>query len=127
MSNKLESLDSYVNGIISDSSNIDNGVQKFAETLYTCAFQVFGCVKRINSTHTTTRKYTSPWFTVDCEIARAELKRANKLFRKYRTHVLHETVVEKRKQYKITRHARFIYNRNKKMKLQVKFFQRRLT
>ena len=98
--------------------NIDNGVQNFAETLYTCGFQVFGRVKRINSTQSKTRKYTSPWFTVDCEIARAELKRANKMFRKYRTHVLHETVVEKRKQYrKITRHARFIYNRNKKMKL----------
>ena len=77
MSNKLENLDSYVNGTISDSSNIDNGVQNFAKTLYTCAFQVFGRVKRINNTQTTTRNYTSPRFTVDCEIARAELKRAN--------------------------------------------------
>ena len=117
LNNKLECLDSYVNNIVSDNANIDTGVQNFAETLYTCAFQVFGRVKRINTTQTT-RKYTSPWFTVDCETARAELKRANKLFRKYRTQVLHEAVVEKRKQYrKITRHARFIYNRNKKIKL----------
>ena len=116
--NKLESLDSYVNDIISEHLNIDDGVQNFAETLYTCAFQVFGRVKRINSTQITTRKYTSPWFTLECEAARAELKRANKLFRKYRTHVLHEVVVVKRKQYrKITRHARFIYNCNKKLKL----------
>ena len=30
--------------------NIDDGVQSFAETLYTSAFQVFGRVKRIYST-----------------------------------------------------------------------------
>ena len=116
--NKLESLDSYVNDIIPENLNIDDGVQNFAETLCTCAFQVFGRVKQINSTQITTRKYTSPWFAVECEVARAELKRANKLFRKYRTHVLYEAVVVKRKQYrKITRYARFIYNRNKKQQL----------
>ena len=45
LSNKLECLDSYLNNIVTDNANI--------ETLYTCAFQVFGRVKRINTTQTT--------------------------------------------------------------------------
>ena len=40
--------------------------------------------------------YSSSWFNHDSEVARAELKRANKQFRKYRSHELHEALVTKR-------------------------------
>ena len=93
-------------------------MNNFARTLYDSAFQVFGQVKRLGNNRNTQRLYTSPWFNQECEIARAELKRANKQFPKYRTHALHEVVIIKRKQYsKTKRRAQFKYNQEKKKRL----------
>ena len=101
---------------MSGDSNIDEGVNNFANILYDSAFQIFGQVERVKASHSNTQhKYISHWFTHECEVARAELNLANKAFRKYRTHDLQEVLVEKRTHYnKIKRRARFIYNQNKK-------------
>lgn len=118
LSGELDTLNSFVNDIVSENISVDEGVNNFANTLYNTAFQVFGQVKRLNCNNTSNRTYTSPWFNYECEVARAELKRANKQFRKYRTHTLHETLVTKRKHYStVKKHARFIYNQTKKQKL----------
>ena len=86
--------------------------------LYDSAFKVFGQVKQLGINRNTQRLYSSPWFNQECELARAELKRANKQFRKYRTHELHEVVIIKRKQYsKTKRRAHFTYNQAKKKRL----------
>ena len=93
-------------------------MNNFAHTLYDSAFKVFGQVKRLGNNRNTQRLYSSPWFNQECEVARAELKRANKQFRKYRTHELHEVVINKRKHYsKTRRHAQFKYNQAKKKRL----------
>ena len=93
-------------------------MNNFAHTLYDSAFKVFGQVKRLGNNRNTQQLYSSPWFNQECEVARAELKRANKQFRKYRTHELHEVVINKRKHYsKTRRHAQFKYNQAKKKRL----------
>ena len=91
----------------------------FASMLYDNAFQVFGQVKRVSTDrYNSYRKYTSPCFTRDCEIARAELKQANKIIRKNGKHELHLLVVEKRKNYsRVKRRARSLYNRKNRQKL----------
>ena len=64
------------------------------------------------------RKNSSPWFNNDCVIARAELKRDNKLFRKYRSQEFHDLVVNSRKHYhKVKRRARSIYKQEKMQRL----------
>ena len=118
LGNNLHALQTCINDIISQNSTIDDGVNNFAHTLYNSAFQVFGQVKRLGNNRNTQRLYTSPWFNQECEIARAELKRANKQFRKYRTHALHEVVIIKRKQYSKTKClAQFKNNQEKKKRL----------
>lgn len=74
---KLDSLESRTDDIVSQTSNVDHGVQNFASTLYDSAFHVFGRVKRSNSKRNSDRVYTSPWFTDACKVGRAELKRVN--------------------------------------------------
>ena len=118
LGNNLHILETCINDIVSQNSNIDDGVNNFAQTLYNSAFDVFGKVKRLGINGNTQRLYSSPWFNQECETARAELKRANKQFRKYRTHELHSVVINKRKYYsKVKRHARFKYNQAKKKRL----------
>ena len=64
------------------------------------------------------RKYKSPWYTLACEIARRELKLANKIYKVYKRNRSDETrnlVISKRREYcKAKRKARYIYKSNKK-------------
>ena len=119
LQSSLNQLQSTIDGVVSGNCSIDEGVDTFASMLYDNAFQVFGQVKRVSTDrYNSHRKYTSPWFTRDCEIARAELKQANKMFRKNGKHELHLLVVEKRKNYsRVKRRARSLYNRNNRQKL----------
>ena len=94
LSDNLVDLDLLVDRIVNENLSIDDGVSNFGAILYNKAYEVFGQLKIIhNGRSCTQRKNSSPWFNNDCVIARAELKRANKLFRKYRTLEYHEHVV----------------------------------
>ena len=119
LSDNLVDLDLLVDRIVNENLSIDDGVSNFGAILYNKAYEVFGQLKIIhNGRSCTQRKNSSPWFNNDCVIARAELKRANKLFRKYRTLEYHEHVVNGRKQYrKVKRRAQFNYKQNQRQKL----------
>ena len=80
LSNNLDALEKCINVIVCQKLNVDDGVKNFEHTLYNSAFQVFGHVKRFTNIQNTYRKYSIPWFNHYCEVARVELKRANKQF-----------------------------------------------
>ncbi|MEW8546880.1 MAG: reverse transcriptase family protein, partial [Candidatus Thiodiazotropha sp.] len=112
-------LDLLVDRIVNENLNIDDGVENFGAILYNNASQVFGQTKTVKiGQPSSPRKYTSPWFNHECEIARSELKRANRDFRKHKTQVLHEVLLQKRKQYsKIKRRAQSVYKQNERKRL----------
>lgn len=111
LSDNLVDFDLLVDQIVHGNVSIGDGVSTFGTLLYNNAYKVFGHSMTINIGQLSTpRKNTSPWFNNNCASARAELKRANKLFRKHKTQELHDLVVSKRKQYsKIKRRAQYIY------------------
>ena len=104
-----ENLNTIVNEIIDSTIDINQGIDTFADTLYTATFSVFGKIKTAKRSNfsETERKFKSPWFTEECETARRELKSANKANRKYRSRDTRDVMVEKRKNYcKVKRWAR---------------------
>ena len=119
LSNNLIDIDLLVDRILNDNLSIDDGVSSFGAILYNKAFEIFGHKKIIhNGESSAQRKICSKWFNNDCVIARAELKRANKLFRKYRSHEYHELVVSSRKNYrKVKRRARAIFKQGERQRL----------
>ena len=119
LSDNLLEIDFLVDRIENGNLNIDDGVEIFGTILYNSANQVFGKNITVKSGQShSTRKYTSPWFTIDCEIARSELKRANKEFRKYKTHAAHEVLLQKRKHYsKIKRRAQTVFRQSERIRL----------
>ena len=98
LSVNLVDIDLLVDRIENRNLNINNdGVETFGNILYNSAIQVFDKTITVKSDKSSSkRKYTSPWFTTDCEIARSELKRANKEFRKQKSHEAHEVLLQKR-------------------------------
>lgn len=110
----------YLNGIVTDiiqtNSNINNGIDNFAHTLYSTTFSVFGHSKYVtHSKADKPRKFKSPWFTHACETARTELKLANKAYKKQRSSENRNTVIFKRRQYcKVKRKARFDFKQKQK-------------
>ena len=72
--NQTANLQSIVSDIISQELNIDKGIDTFSNVLYKSAFHAFGVTKQ-----------TSPWYTSECEVARRELKFANKQYKHLRT------------------------------------------
>lgn len=119
LSDNLIDLDLLVDKIVHENVNIDDGVENFGVILYNNASQVFGQSKTTKiGQPSSPRKYTSPWFNHECEIARSELKRANKEFRKYKTQVLHDVLLQKRKHYsKIKRCAQTVYKQSERKRL----------
>ena len=119
LSDNLVEIDLLVDRIENGNLNINDGVEIFGTILYNSADQVFGKNVMVKSGQSSsTRKYTSPWFNIECEIARSELKRANKEFRRHRAHEAHEVLIQKRKHYsKIKRRAQTIYQQNERIRL----------
>ena len=112
-------LGEIIDKIIRSELDIDRGVSTFADTLYNTALSVFSTtkvVRHINSKQV--RKYKSPWFTVECEIASRQLKSANKVFKRNRSDNTRTLVINKRREYcKVKRIARAVFKANKKREL----------
>ena len=112
----LVPLDLLVDRIVNDNLNIDDGVTNFSAVLYDNANRIFG--KSITVKTSQTRKYKSPWFNNECEIARAEFKRVIKEYRKSKSPAIHELLLQKRKLYsKTKRRAQSIYKQNERKRL----------
>ena len=119
LSDSLVDLDLLVDRIVNGNLDIDDGVENFGAVLYNNANKVFGKNITVKTGQScSSRKYKSPWFNNECEIARAELKRANKEFRKHKSQVLHEVLLQKRKYYsKTKRRAQAVYKQNERQRL----------
>ena len=119
LSDNLVEIDLLVGRIENGNLNINDGVEIFGTILYNSADKVLGKNVTVKSGQSSlTRKYTSPWFNIECEIACSELKRANKEFRRQRTHEAHEVLIQKRKHYsKIKHRAQTIYRQNERIRL----------
>ena len=119
LSGSLVDLDLLVDRIVNGNLDIDDGVENFGAVLYNNANKVFGKNITVKTGQScSSRKYKSPWFNNECEIARAELKRANKEFRKHKSQVLHEVLLQKRKYYsKTKRRAQAVYKQNERQRL----------
>ena len=119
LSDNLVDIDLLVDRIENGNLNINDGVETFSNILYNSANQVCGKTITVKSDKSSSkRKYISPWFTIDCEIARSELKRANKEFRKQKSHEAHEVLLRKRKHYsKVKRRAQTVYKQNERVRL----------
>ena len=108
-----------VDMVVSSEINIDHAVSNFADVLYKTSFKTYGTSKQIGRVvNKKARKFKSPWFTKECETARQELKRANKLFAKNKSQSLRELVVSKRRLYNTAkRHARTKFKIEQKSRL----------
>lgn len=81
LSRNIEKFQSIAESIL--STDICQGIDSFSNELYSCAFDVYGLVRRISKKkHTSTRKFTSPWFNNDCELARRKFRKASRIFAK---------------------------------------------
>ena len=90
LSDSLIDLDLLVDRIVNENLNVDDGIENFGSVLYNSAYSIFGKTVTVKSGQSSSpRKYNSPWFNNECEIARVELKRANKEFRKHRYHMMY--------------------------------------
>ena len=115
LSDSLIDLDLLVDRIVHDNLNIDDGIENFSAVLYSNADRVFG--KDITVKTSQTRKFKSPWFNNECEIARAEFKRVNKEYRKSKSQAIHDLLLQKRKIYsKTKRRAQAIFKQNERQR-----------
>lgn len=121
LNSNVEQLNCIVDQITNSDLNINKGIDNFADTLYNATFSVFGQTKHFRRVKPDrTRKFKSPWFTPDCEIARRELKSANRAYRRLKSHDNRNTVMVKRRQYcKAKRKARFEFKQSQKNTLHV--------
>ncbi|MCG8046841.1 MAG: hypothetical protein N0E48_14600 [Candidatus Thiodiazotropha endolucinida] len=119
MASNTSTLNNIVDRIVSSECDFNQGVSDFVNVLYTTSFQIYGTSKpigRVNKTRS--RKYKSPWFTNECELARRELKRANKIYAKNRSTAARNCVVSKRKMYSAAkRRARAKFRSEQKSRL----------
>ena len=112
-------LNNKVDGIIFDNADLSNGIDYYADVLYLHAFSVFGASKSVNQNKTkNNRKFKSPWYTTQCEIARRELKSANRAFRKYKSDECRTMLMDKRRSFcRIKRYAKRKYQSAQKQGL----------
>lgn len=114
-------LDDIVSSIISNDVDISDGVRTFGNVLYDCAFNTCGVSRRIYDTSCVSpnTKPVNQWFTHECKTAKSDLNRANKQYRKHRTHEYSCIVIDKRRYYKrVKRQAIARYKNKQKSDLQ---------
>lgn len=109
--NEAGSLNLIVDRVLSSECDISTGIENFGDVLYNTAYKVFGESPRLTQMNDKpVRKYKSPWFTHECELARQQLKSANRACKKYKTSYLRAVVIDKRRAYcKTKRSAKIIY------------------
>ena len=101
LSNKMELLNSTVDNVFNQMGDLNSAVDTFADVLYSSAYTVYGKKKLLGRNQKKpVRKYRSPWFTHECELARQELRATSRAYRKYRTIELRTSEMEKRRQYR---------------------------
>ena len=89
-----------VDRIISSETDINQGVSEFADVLYKTSLNIYGTSKQIGRVNKkNARKFKRPRFTKECELARREPKRANKIYAKNKSEASRESVISKRKLY----------------------------
>ena len=107
LNEEIPLLNFVVDKILSDETNLNTEIENFGDVLYTAVFKVFG--------DASSRKYNSPWFPRECDVARQQLKAANRAYRKYRSNNCRNIVIEKRKIYcKAERTAKIRYKNEQK-------------
>ena len=118
--NSVENLTEIVDNIVFSNIEVNTGIETFGNTLYDIAIQVFGkSAPKKQKNRADNCKFQSPWYTHECEIARSELARANKCFRRSRTNDNRIIVVNKRRNYcRAKRKARAIYKSKQQDRLQ---------
>ena len=92
------------------------GIDNISDILYMGAFAVFGKTKFINHNNKKERKYKNAWFNRDCEHAKCEFEKANRLFRRCKSDENISFLVSKRRLYTKTfkNSAKNDLERNKK-------------
>ena len=117
---ETRALNNIVDGIISNNAVLSSGIDSFADVLYSQAFSVFGASKSVNQNKTKyNRKFKSPWYTQQCEIARRELQSANRAFRKHKSDECRTILMDKRRSFcRIKRYAKRKYQSDQKQRLQ---------
>ena len=115
----LPVLNSVVDNIVCNNLNIDSGISEISDTLYNNAFCIFGQKKKIfTNKNTSKRKFTSPWYNNECEEARRNLKKANRVYASDQSQRNADVLLTNRRLFRIAkRRARFKYNAAQKRKL----------
>ena len=119
LTSELNNLNTVVDGIVSESVSVNDGVLEFGSILHNTAFKIFGTRKRlINTYKRPARKYISPWYNRECELARHELKLAYKQYKRHNSQENHQEIINKRKLYnKMKRKAKAQYQETQKTHL----------
>lgn len=119
ISSEINSFNTIVDKTVSSEYDINQGVNSFAELLYTTTFSIYGITKQCGGVNNrTARKYKSPWFTTECELARREIKCANREFKRNKSVIFRERVISKRRKYcQEKRRARAKFNSRQKILL----------
>ena len=114
---ELNNLNNVVNDVLCSNISIDSGMVTFGDTLYNCANTVFGVHKYTNNQNNR-GNCKNPWFNSDCDSARRDFNRANKLYRLNRSPNLLAIVIDKRRYYRrIKRISKRNYDLKKKSQL----------
>lgn len=117
VASELNNLNNIVNNVLCSNDTIDNGIITFGNTLYKCAHAVFGLQKQTYS-HDNRRNCKNPWFNNDCDTARREFNKANKMYRLNRSPHLSAVVINKRRCYRrVKRVSKQKFNLRKKSQL----------
>ena len=92
------------------------GIDNISDILYMGAFAVFGKTKFNNHNNKKERKYKNAWFNRDCEHAKCDFEKANRLFRRCKSDENIYNLVSKRRLYTKTfkNSAKNDLERNKK-------------
>jgi hypothetical protein len=96
-------IDVMVNNIISSDIDFYTGIIDKAQCLYDNARSVFGTRKIVHSFKNNERKGKNPWFNNECEVARKELRNANRNYKICMATDNKDLLVLRRRRYKQTK------------------------
>lgn len=83
MTSEVGALNNIVDNIPGQNIDINSEIDNFADILYYQADSVFGVSKSFKRNKTKPiHKYKSPFYTHKCEVARRDLKNANRALQK---------------------------------------------
>ena len=119
LQSNMHTVENLINKITRNEEDLNRGIDELSDIFLNCAKTVFG-----NNCNACTvknrddRKFKSPWFNGDCEIARREFRSASRSYSKCKTQLSRDLMIACQKRYRTAKkRAKFKYKNAQKRKL----------